>query len=199
MILGPAAAAGPVGLAIGTAVIAVSLLAGKIAHLISGCGQVCIKATDIVNQEDQYVKQIGAAYWNTPVRVKSFQTWTLQQLDAVFQQTIQMLAPLGAVGEKSIKERLTRGYPSPWCANNNLAVGVDNVVPANAMNPLGRCGGWYDVTYDPIANDPDVQPDSAALSSELNTQVSALSSLPLPLILGGAGVLAYFLFAGDGK
>jgi hypothetical protein len=194
-IMGPAAASGPVGLAIGLSALAITALSGKIAHLISGCGQVCIDATNIVNQEDQYVLQIAQAYWNTPTRTKSFQQWTLQQLDSIFQQTAQMLAPLGDVGAKSARERLTRGYAAPWCVSNHLAVGVDNVVDPSPTNPLGRCGGWYDVTYDPIANDPDVVPDSSVAvqaatsvgllnpSGTLNWGMVALFGVGLVLLL----------------
>jgi hypothetical protein len=164
-IMGPAAAAGPVGLAIGAAALAITALSGTIGHLISGCGQVCVNATNIVNQEDTLIQQIVAAYWSTPTRTASFQAWTLQQLDSLFTQTVNMLQPLGSVGAESIKERLTRGYDSPWCVSNHLAVGVNNVVAPSITNPLGRCGGWYDVYYDPIANDPDVVPDASVAAS----------------------------------
>lgn len=157
-IMGPAAAAGPVGLAIGAAALAITALSGKIAHLITGCGQVCINDTNVVNQADQLVQQIAGQYWNTPTRTKSFQQWTLQQLDAIFAQVQQNVGL-----QKSATERLTRGGGAPWCAANNLAIGVNDVVPRNAQNPLGRCGGWLDGTYDPIAQDPDVVPDASVV------------------------------------
>ena len=150
-IMGPAAATGPIGLAIGASALAITLLSGKIAHLITGCGQVCIDDTNIVNQADQLVQQIGSQYWNTQVRTKSFQAWTLQQLQDIFAQVSQKVGL-----QKSATERLTRGGGAPWCAANNLAIGVDNVVTPNPTNHLGRCGGWLDVVYDPIAQDPDV-------------------------------------------
>lgn len=196
-ILGPSAAAGPVGLAIGAAAVAITALSGTIAHLISGCGQVCVDATNIVNQEDGLMQQIVSAYWSTPTRTVSFQQWTLQQLNALFQQTSQMLAPLGAVGAESAKERLTRGYDSPWCVSNHLAVGVNNVVPPNPQtNPLGRCGGWYDVYYDPIAADPAVVPDASIASTVASsiglTTASGTLNLPMLALLG---VGLYFLLS----
>lgn len=163
-LLPAGAATGPIGLAITGAVLAISALSSKIAHLISGCGQACIHDTSIVNQADQMIQQIGAQYWNTAVRTASFQAWTLQQLGQIFAQ-VQQNVNLA----KSATERLTRGGGASWCKSNGLAIGVDNVVPPNPTNHLGRCGGWYDVVYDPIANDPDVVADSsiAAITASL--------------------------------
>ena len=193
-IMGPAAAGGPIGLAIGSAALAITLLSGKIAHLISGCGQVCVEATSIVNEADLAVQQIGSTYWNTAVRTKGFQKFTLDQLTQLFGQVQGMLSQLGPVGEKSAKERLQRGYAAPWCVSNNLAVGVDNVVPPNPTNHLGRCGGWIDVVYDPIANDPDVVADPPAIATaaesiglttggQLNWGMVALLGVGLVLLL----------------
>lgn len=190
LALMPAAVAtGPIGLAITGAVVAISALSGKIAHLISGCGQVCVQATSIVNEADQAVQQIGSAYWNTAVRTKAFQQYTLGQLDQIFAQVQQMLAQLGTVGAKSAQERFTRGGGAPWCASNNLAIGVDNVVAPNATNHLGRCGGWYDVVYDPIANDSGIASD-ASLAGAVSSVTSALG---LPSTIDGIGIANFIL------
>jgi hypothetical protein len=168
-IMGPAAAGGPVGLAIGAAALAITALSGKIAHLITGCGQVCIDDTNIVNQADQLIQQIGSQYWNTAVRTVSFQQWTLQQLQDIFAQVSQKVGL-----QKSATERLTRGGGAPWCAANHLAIGVDNVVTPNPTNHFGRCGGWLDVVYDPLASDPDVVPDSAAVGQAVSAAASSI-------------------------
>ena len=176
-IMGPAAAGGPIGLAVGGAMLAITLLSGKIAHLITGCGQVCIQDTATVNQAEDLVQQLSQAYWNTTPRTVGFQKWTLQQLDAIFAQVKQTVGL-----EKSWTERLTRGGGAPWCAANGLAIGVMDVVPRNAANPFGMCGGWYDTVYDPIAHDTNVIPDPP----DTSTVGGALSSLASGAITGSS-------------
>jgi len=177
-ILGPAAAAGPIGIAIGGAVLAITALSGTISKLINGCGQSCVQATQIVNEADTYVQQMAAAYWQAPVRTVSFRDWTLEQMDAVFNQVRELCGRIGGdAGTNCVKERLTRGYPSPWCAPAGLPIGP-------------QCGGWYDVTYDPIMHDPGVQPDPGPM---------ALLSSGLPggygtMFIAGAALFAFIAY-----
>ncbi len=197
-ILGPAAAAGPIGIAIGGAVLAIQMLSGKIAHLISGCGETCVQATQIVNEAESYVEQIASSYWQTPTRTKAFQTWTLQQLDSVFNQVRGLCGKIpGQAGVDCVQQRLTRGFVPPWCKSNDLAVGVDNVVAPNLNNILGRCGGWYDVTYDPIAKDPGVQPDptpSADVAAALQSVASSVPGGYGTLVIAGVALLALIAY-----
>lgn len=164
-ILGASAAAGPIGLAIGGAVAAISMLSGTITKLIDGCGQSCVQATDIVNQAETYVQEIASAYWNAPEHTKSLQAYTLQQLDAIFDKVRALCGQIpGNAGLNCVKERLTRGYLPPWCVTAGLTL-------------ADGCGGWYDVTYDPIANDPSVVPDPTPVSAVTDTISSAFSGL----------------------
>lgn len=180
-VLGPAAAAGPIGIAIGGAVLAITQLSGTISHLIDGCGQSCVQATDIVNQAETYVQQIAAAYWQAPTRTKSFQAWTLQQLDAIFAKVAQLCGQIGGTaGANCVKERLTRGYRPPWCTDLNV--------------PLSQCGGWYDVTYDPIANDAGVQPDPSGLGISGTQIAAAVPGGFGTIFLAGAGLLALIAY-----
>lgn len=183
-IMGPAMAAGPWGLAVAGAVVGISLLAGKIGHLITGCGDVCVQATQVVNQAQDYVQEIIDLYWKTPVRTKSYQAWVLGQLNQIFAQVQEMLSRLGPVGEKSLKERFTRGGGAPWCAANNLSIGPG-------------CGGWWDKAYDPVANDAGVVDDSdpittgaAAVAQTLGIPANyALPALAAALVLTGVLLL----------
>lgn len=184
-ILGPAAAAGPIGIAIGGAVIAIQALSGKISHLINGCGDACVQATAIVNEAETYVEQISAAYWQAPTRTKSFQTWTLQQLDAIFAQVVTLCGKIpGDPGRKCVQERLTRGFQAPWCTAANLPIGP-------------QCGGWYDVTYDPIMHDPAVQPDPTAtdvLTNGVNQVVAALPGGYATAVVIGLAVFGFVAY-----
>jgi hypothetical protein len=179
-IMGPAAAAGPIGLAVGGAMLAITALSGTIAHLISGCGQVCVNDTNIVNQADVLIQQLKAAYWNTNPRTVGFQKWTLQQMDAIFAQVQQNVGL-----QKSATERLTRGGGAPWCAANNLPIGPD-------------CGGWYDTVYDPIAHDANTIPDPPDTSigstiANLGTGAITGSKTGDVALIGGVILLAVIL------
>lgn len=195
-IMTASAAAGPIGLAIGAAVLAIGALSGQIAHLINGCGDACTQATAIVNEAEGYVRQIASQYWKTPVRTVAFQKWTLGQLDSIFAQVEQLCGKIpGDPGKRCVQERLTRGFVPPWCRDNGLAVGVNDVVGRNSENIFGRCGGWYDVTYDPIAQDPNVQPDAVepTLSAAADTLKVFSSVVPGgygTMFVAGLGVLA---------
>lgn len=186
-IMGPAMAAGPWGIAVAGAIVGIQLLSGKIAHLFTGCGQVCVQDTTLVNQADTLIQQIGSTYWNTPVRNKSFQAWTLQQLTGVF-DLVQQKVGL----QKSATERLTRKGGAPWCAANNLAIGVDNVIAPTPTNHFGRCGGWLDVVYDPISLDPDVVPDDSIEGAAATLGIPAgyaFPALAAALVLTGVLLL----------
>lgn len=169
-ILGPAAAAGPIGIAIGGAVLAIGALSGKIAHLIDGCGESCTYATEVVNQAGALVEQIKSAYWQAPIRTRSFQKWTLDQLGIIFAKIRTLCDPakLGDAGTRCINERLVRGAHAPWC-------------PAD-----GPACDFYTVTYDPIANDPGVSPDPASVEGIVAAVTGIFSSNP---VSGGYGTM----------
>jgi hypothetical protein len=183
--LGPAAAAGPIGIAIGGAVLAITALSGQIAHLISGCGDQCTAATQVVNQADVIVQQIASAYWQAPTRTKSFQAWTLAQMDDIFNQVRTLCGKIGGdPGQRCVQERLQRGFRPPWCTDSSV--------------PLSQCGGWYDVTYDPIARDPAVIPDPVPLDSVTGGLKSLFGSgsgggYLVPLV-AGLGVFAFVAY-----
>jgi hypothetical protein len=178
--LGPAAAAGPIGIAIGGAVLAITALSGTIAHLISGCGDACTQATAIVNEAETYVQQIASAYWGTPVRTKSFQAWTLAQLDDIFNQVRGLCGRIpGDPGVRCVQERLTRGFRPPWCTDSSI--------------PLSACGGWYDVTYDPIARDPGVQADPTPVG-ELAATLASVPGGYGTLVIAGLAVFAFVAY-----
>lgn len=180
-ILGPAAAAGPIGLAIGAGVAAITLLSGKIAHLINGCGDACVQATSIVNEAETYVKGISDAYWQTPTRTKSYQAWVLGQLDSIFSQVRTLCGKIGGdPGTRCVQERLVRGFRPPWCTDSNV--------------PLSQCGGWYDVTYDPIANDAGVvaDPPTSGVSAGLAAVAGSLPGGYSTAVIAG---LILFVFA----
>lgn len=183
-IMSASAAAGPIGIAIGGAVVAIGVLSGKIAHLINGCGDACVQATAIVNEADTYVQQIASAYWQVPHRTVGFQKWTLQEMDKIFDQVRALCGKIpGDPGRKCVQERLTRGFRPPWCKDSSV--------------PLSQCGGWLDVTYDPIAMDPGVQPDPGpvdVLTAGIGQLTKALPGGYGIILVAGLAVFAFVAY-----
>jgi hypothetical protein len=141
-----------------------------------------------VNQAEGYVQQISQAYWATPYRTKKFQAWTLDQLDQIFNRVRQLCDPakLGDAGTRCITERLTRGYRPPWCYGQYES------------QPLSQCGGWYDVTYDPIMNDANVNPDPPMdqVTESIQSAGLALSGGQTVTIAGRKIPLAWLFIGG---
>lgn len=105
-----------------------------------------IQATHIVDQIEAQTLKPTLASWNAlPANQKTqtMQAAYLEVVDAALNNVRQGCSnpALGTAGQNCISERLVRGGSAPWC-------------------PSGTGCDWYALYYDPIANDPNVIPDS---------------------------------------
>lgn len=195
---------------VGAAVAAAAAIAIVIEKVFSGCGQTCIEATNIANQVAAKLNENVQNYFAQNPRYASVQVAAL----AVFDQTWNLLLQacgnpaLGSAGQRCISER-QRGGVAPWCPNPGHT-GCD----------------WFILFRDPIANDPNVQPDPSPTPAPAPAPAPAGSqtvilqpiqnpdgstsyvqvqssggSLPIPLLLGAAALILGLVFstAGDSK
>lgn len=128
-----------------------------------------IAATHIVDQIEIQLNQLEAAWQALPAdqKTRTNQAAFLELIDAALNKVQQGCSnpALGTAGQNCISERLIHGGPAPWCPNPGHT-GCD----------------WITAYRDPIANDPNVIPDSVASSpvgsvtSGIDTAVSSVSS-----------------------
>jgi hypothetical protein len=193
MILSAAPFAGPAApiVAIAGAVVTV---AGQIISFVGwgdGCGKNCILTTKWANDAEVLLRQNIDAYFASPVRNESTRAAALGGFDAIWGQLARACGQeqLGGAGQRCTGDR-ERGAchfkqtgESPWPGGPKL----------------GECWNWFSAYRDPIANDPNVVPDSvvdlsgagAAVESFLGGE-SISSVLPL-LAVGGLLALAVSL------
>jgi hypothetical protein len=142
----------------------------------SGCGQSCVITSDWANQAEAWLKKNLDAYLSLPTpRAQSAQAAYLANFDKILNYLVQECSnpQLGGAGQRCISDRQS---------------GACHFHDAN-----GACWNWVVGYRDPIANDSNVVPDSAA------TQVSgavtgaftgAAGSLGIsPWLLGGVALL----------
>jgi hypothetical protein len=195
---------GPIGAAIGGLVAMGSL----IANMFQGCGQTCIVASNDANKIEPLLQQNLEAYLSAPVRTHSMQAAALNNFDTIWNalRTACSDPSLGAAGKNCIVDRQSgachyKTTPGGW-------QGTQYVYPGS--NGSGTsCWNWFVGYRDPIANDPNVQPDSAVLSvsspspqpgvtdssiTSSNSAPGSFFSSPLSLLLIAAA--AWFLLGG---
>ena len=166
---------------------AVVMIAGKIIEFVGwgdGCGQNCILTSDWANQAETLLRQNIDAYFSSPIRNQSTQDAALGGFDAIWGQLANACGntKLGGAGIRCTGDR-ERGAchfkqtgESPWPGGPKL----------------GECWNWFAAYRDPIANDPDVVPDSmidtssvgAAVDSLFGGSLSSSSAVPLLLVAG---------------
>lgn len=181
MILSAAPFAGPAApiVAIAGAVVSV---AGQIIALVGwgdGCGKNCILTSDWANKAEALLRQNIDAYFNSPVRNKSTQETALAGFDAIWAQLAAACGQqqLGGAGQRCTGDR-ERGAckwkqtgQSPWPGGPKL----------------GECWNWFSAYRDPIANDPNVVPDSSldlsSASAAVDSIFGASSSSFVPMLM----------------
>ena len=155
-------------------VLAAASLIGPIAAQFKGCGVTCTQATTIANNAEAAAESLLQKWNATPVKYKSIQQAYLAAQQDVWnyiQGSCQKIGGQG--GQQCIADR--------------------------------QRGGKYDffIHYvDPVANETDIVPDPVTASTGIASLFSGsgtVAGLPMPLILGGAGLLVLFLVSGDGK
>jgi hypothetical protein len=166
---------------IGAALAGVTLLVTKLIQN-SGCGITCVETSQWANQAEPLLKQNAQAYFALPApRSQSAQAAALTNFDQIWATLEQQCSQPGTgnAGKRCISDRQSGACTwkqtgtSPW--------------PGGP--PLGACWNWFNAYRDPIANDPNVVPDSQAA---LATASSVLGGLPVWALLGGAALIAWW-------
>ena len=167
-------------------------LIGPVSQLFKGCGTTCTRATEIANEASAALEQVKNAYFAQPVRYRASQVaalYTVEQVNGYINQTCAD-PTLGTAGQRCISERTVRGGTAPWCPT-----------------PDHRGCDYWTAYYDPIANDPDVVPDPIQSGGTQSDVLSGTNQginaggfpVPMPLLIGGATLLALVLFTGGDK
>ena len=202
------AVSGPIGAAIGGLIAVGSLLVS----IFKGCGQTCVQATAIANQVEQALQQNLSQYMASPVRTVSMQQAALNNFATAWAALVANCSnpQLGTAGQNCVSQRQQGA-----CAYKVSAGGWQGktFVPYGANGSGSTCWNWFVGYHDPIANDPNVQPDTAAqavadtVSAGASSLLSAvgvnpnttLFGLPLSELALPAGllILAAVLFGGD--
>jgi hypothetical protein len=166
---GPAA---PIAAAV-AGLVAVGL---AIANEFQGCGQTCIRATDIANKLQIYWQQNLDTYMNAPVHFYSLQQAALNN----FQFGVEAMTK--ACGDPSLGDAGVR------CINERLIPTACAIKDAN-----GGChNAWIDF-YDPIKNDPHVVPDPPE-ATQSGLSIGG-SSFPMPVLLAAGGLLVFAMMS----
>lgn len=164
---------------IGAAMVGVTIAVIGLMRLAQGCGQTCVVTSQWANQAEDLLKQNLAAYMALPTpRPKSAQNTGISNFNVVMAQLAQLCGQPGTAdaGRRCISDR-QRGA----CVWHDAA---------------GQCWNWYVGYLDPIANDPNVAPDSVSSQvSGVFNQVASAASSPTGalLLLAGAGLLLWGL------
>ena len=156
----------------------------------SGCGQTCVLSTQYANQAEALLRQNINAYFAVPTpRPQSVQTAALQNFSAIWNDLQQQCSnpQLGTAGQNCISDRQSGACKWKQPASS---------VPPWGSPAAGDCWNWWNGYHDPIANDPNVVPDSALSSTAVNSVTQAAgtpgattSMLPLLMLAGAAGLL----------
>lgn len=190
---------GPLGGAIASAISQVGIL---LANLFSGCGDTCVEATKLANEAEPLLLQNLQTYLSAPVRYQSYQAAALNNFALTWQALQQACSnpQLGSAGQACIsdRERGSCAYktsPGGWTQG---AGGNWTYTYPGANGSGDACWNWFVGYYDPIANDPDVQPDPVPGAGALSSVLSSVGLSPsstmfgLPLVdvaAGGLGLL----------
>lgn len=139
--------------------------------LNSGCGQSCVITSNWANQAEGLLKRNLAAYQALPSpRAQSAQAAYLNNFDQVWGY-------------------LVRECSSPGLSTAGQHCISDRQAGACHFKSNGQCWNWFSGYRDPIANDPNVVPDSAA-STVTGVVTGAAGSLGVsPLLLVGVALL----------
>jgi hypothetical protein len=176
---------------IGAAIAAATLIITQIIKN-SGCGQTCIETSQWANQAEKALEQNIAAYFSNSPRYVSQQTLALANFGAVW---AQLQATCGQPGTGNAGVRCISDRQSGACTWKQSSTSTLLGYPGEPQP--GECWNWFSGYRDPIANDPDVQPDSASsAASSVETAAGSLlasagipSSYAVPLLIGAAVLL----------
>lgn len=186
-LVGPTLAIPIAGAAVAAVLLGLQLI------LNSGCGQTCIVTSNWANDAETKLRQLAKAYFAIKApRPQSVQQAAMQGFQDVWNYLYTQCSnpQLGTAGQNCTGDR--KDGACKWKQTALLGIPGE---PA-----IGECFNWWAEYYWPIANDPDVVPDSQ-LQSAAGATVSDLTAglvtdsgqslLPLLLLLAaGAGLVA---------
>lgn len=147
----------------------------------SGCGVTCVETSQWANQAASLLTQAANSYWAQPTpRSQSSQTLFLQLFDQTWAKLQQLCGQPGTgnAGVRCITDR--QAGACTW-----RQVGT----PYPGGPQPGECFNWFAAYRDPVANDPDVVPDSA-LQSVAAPIESLFQSAGVPTSYASYAVLA---------
>ena len=153
-------------------VLAAASLIGPIAAQFKGCGQTCKDATTIANNAEAAAESLLQKWNATPVKYKSIQQAYLAAQQDVWNYISGSCQKIGGQGgQQCIADR--------------------------------QRGGKFDffIHYvDPVANETDIVPDPVTASTGIASVLSGtVGGFPMPLLIGGAGLLVLLLMSGGSK
>jgi len=137
---------------VGAGIAAVTAIVSAI--LNSGCGQSCIVTSNWANQAEQALQQNIAAYFALPTpRSQSAQAVALANFDNIWNSLVTACSKVaGGAGTNCIADRQSGACHWKQTVNS----------PYPGEPAIGACWNWFLGYRDPIANDPNVVPDSVA-------------------------------------
>ncbi len=190
-VLSVSAAGGPIGVAIGAAVVGLTTIAMTLVNMFKGCGQTCIQASNDANQIEAQLLQNLNTYMSAPVHYASMQAAALNTFDTTWAALMQACGSpaLAQAGVNCIKDREQgsckwKASPGGW--TQDAATGKWTYSGYGAAGSGTACWNWYVGYRDPIANDPTVVPDPPPVTAtSTSTGTASIDSL-LPASLTGS-------------
>lgn len=148
-------------------VLAAAALIGPVASMFKGCGSSCTQATTIANNAEAAAESLLQRYNAQPVKYYSIQQAYLAAQEDVWKYISGSCSKIGGQGgTQCIADR--------------------------------QRGGKYDffIHYvDPVANATDIVPDPVAPNALSSLFSGDGTGIPMPLLLGGAGIIALLLLS----
>lgn len=145
-------------------------LIGPIASAFKGCGESCKQATTIANNAEAAAESLLQRWNSEPVKYKSIQQAYLAAQQDVWKYISGSCSKIGGKGgQQCIADRQREGKFD-----------------------------FFIHYVDPVANETDIVPDPV-VPGVLSGVTGLFSSLPMPLILGGAGILLLLMVSGDSQ
>lgn len=169
---------------VGTAIAALIGIGIAIANAFKGCGQTCVEASNIANQVGALLVQNVNAYTGSPIRTVSMQAGALNTFDTAWAALQQACGnpQLQAAGQRCISDR--QSGACHWKASAGGWQPDGTFKPWGAAGSGSDCWNWFIGMRDPIANDPNVQPDPVPPSSASGA-TGTLSLPSIPATVGG--------------
>lgn len=182
----PLVGLGPIGgiVAAGTALIS------QIISMFHGCGQSCTLTSQAADQIESGIKQIIAAY-QASGHTASEQAAALQQFDAVWAKLVEYCGQpsFGQAGQNCTADR--QAGACKWKSSPFGWTQVDGSWQWVESGPNGSgssCWNWFNGYRDQIAKDPNVRPDTPAVTAAAQalgiSGSSASSLIPVALMAG---------------